>query len=74
MASEQSEQGMLRATFFAALLVMVLCFLVLVVNWLSYLDRERVIGFAVDLERRVVALEAAKEQQQRLPQEKRQQK
>ncbi len=65
-----SEQSMLRATFFAALLVLVLNVLTLAANLLSYLDRERAIAVAADLERRVAALEVAQTQPPQLPREK----
>ncbi len=65
-----SEQGMLRATFFAALLVLVLNFLTLAANLLSYLDRERALEVAADLERRVAALEGVQTQPPQLPREK----
>jgi len=65
-----SEQTMLKATFFAALIVMVLNFLALSANFLSYLDRERALGVAADLEKRVAALEEAQTQPPQLPREK----
>lgn len=61
---------MARATFFVALIVMELNVLTLAVNLLSYFDRERALGVAADLERRVAALEVTQKQPPRLPREK----
>lgn len=54
-----SEQGMLRATFFAALLVLVLNSLTLAANWLAYYSRAELFARVAQLQQRVEALEAA---------------
>lgn len=56
----KAEQAMLKATFYAALLVLVLNFLILAVNWKAYYSRAEFFAQVAQLQQRVEALEAAK--------------
>lgn len=65
-----AEQTMLKLTFAAAILVMVLAAATMVVNVMAYFDRSLVFGAVVELQKRVAALEEWKGQKPQLPQEK----
>lgn len=70
----RSEQAMLKATFFAALLVLMVNVVTVVANWMAYFDRAQVFWAVGDLQKRVAALEATQLQPPRPPQAKGQQK
>jgi hypothetical protein len=56
-----SEQTMLKATFAAALLVLLVTAVTAIASWLTYFDRQQVRAAVIELQKRVAALEGAPE-------------
>lgn len=57
-----SEQNMARATFYAALLILLVNVVTAVANWMAYFDRARVFAEVAQLEQRLVVMEEKERQ------------
>lgn len=57
-----SEKNMARATFFAALLILLVNVVTAAANWMAYFDRAQVFSAVAQLEQRLVVIEAKERQ------------